>query len=126
MRYIPEKSSFFIRNAWTIPHVVLHPADKPGEYKAKISKWMFGFYLPYLSHEPIDVEGQPEFPLAIADLGHACNWAVCRAIDKRRADITDLGVAEVHVLKEVGVIRTDYCGELLVSGLVQKMDCLFV
>lgn len=38
------------------------------------------------------------------------------------------GVAEVNVLKKVGIIRTDSCGELLVDGvsLLQKMNCLFV
>ena len=100
---------------------------------------MFGFYLPYLSQTPINVQDQPVFTLAIAiaDLGHAhaYNWVVCRAVGKRvGADVGLVGrnrVAEVNVLTKVGVIRTDACSDLLVGGengnsLLKKMDCLFV
>ena len=125
---ISGEMSFFIRNIWTIPDVVLIKTDNPGEYQVKTNNWHFGFYLPYLEQEPIDIQGLPVFTLAIADLGHAHNWVVCKAIDECQwvgADI-DLGVAEFKILKKVGVIRTDSSSALLVGGLLQKQDCLFV
>ena len=134
---IPGKTGLFISNIWTMPHVVLHHANNSGGYKVRTDKRLFGFYSPYLSQQPIDIQGQqqqqqqqqPTFTLAIAELKYAYNWVVCKAVGKLAG--TDIGVvdfaaAEVNVLEKVGVIRTDYCGELLVSGLLQKMDCLFV
>ena len=126
IRNIPGKTALFIGNTWTMPHVVLHEADNSCGYKVKTNNRLFGFYSPYLSQQPIDVQGQPTFTLAIAELGHAYNWLVCIAVDKLAGTDIGLEVAEVNVLKKVGVIRTDYCGELLVSGLLQKVDCLFV
>ena len=125
---ISGEMSFLIRAIWAIPDVGLYETGTPGEYKVNINNRSgFYFYLPYLLQEPISIQDQPVFILATADLGHAHNWVVCRAIDKRLGTAFGLdGVAEVNVLKKVGVIRTDSCGELLVGGLLQKMDCVFV
>ena len=146
MRNIPWQNSFFISNIWIIPHAVLLKTKRTGryngkirnrlfgsnaaknssEYEVQINNRVFGFFLPYLSQELIDEQDQPVFTLAAAELGHAHNWVVCRAMEN------DLGVAEVNVLKKVGVIRMDFRGELFdgaehgVSSLLQKMDCLFV
>ena len=122
---ISRDESFFISNIWTIPNAILKEADNPGEYEVQISNSLFGFYPPYLTQEPIDLR-DPVFTLAIADLGYAHNWAVCKATDKSQWTDINLGVAEFKVLKKVGVIRTDSCSELSVGGLLQKMDCLFV
>ena len=123
----------FICNIWTIPAIFTkgdNPGQyNPGQYDVKISDVLFGFHLPYLSQKLFDIQ-DPVFTLVVADLGHAYNWVVCRAIDRRQwvetADIDPLGVAEFTVLKKVGVMRTDSSSELLVRGLLQKMDCLFV
>ena len=85
---------------------------------------------PYLVQKPINTQDEPVFTLAIVDVGHTHNWVVCRALEKRKIKV-DHRVAEVNVLKKVGVIRIDSCGELLVGGengasLLQQMDCLFV
>ena len=114
-----------ISNIWTIPNVIVSESTL-GEYGVKIGDSEFAFYPPYLSQKPIDI-GDPVFTLATADLGHAHNWVVCKAVDKQRVEKDiDLGVAEFNVLKKIGVIRTDYCSELLAGGLLQKMDCIFV
>ena len=146
-----DSPSFFISNIWAIPNIVLSKSPKQNEYKVKINDRFFSFYLPYLSQKPIINTGdQSVFTLAAIDLGHAHNWVVCEAVGKRAGkdvglvpakahlhsdvDGTDVHfkeVAEVNILKKVGVIRTDTCSELMVGGvlgtsLLQKMDCLFV
>ena len=127
IKNIPGETSFII-NLYTIPNAVLKEGDNPDEYQVEIGKRVFGFHLPYLLQKPINIQGQPEFTLAIADLGDAHhNWVVCRPISNQvGADVGGIGVAEVNVLEKVGIIRTDFCSDLLVSGLLQKMDCLFV
>ena len=122
-RNIQGEASLFISNIWTIPNAVLKEGDNPGEYQVEISKKLFGFYLPYKLQKPINVQDHAQFTLAIADLEHAHNWVVCEAIKR---DTSGLGVAEANFLKKVGVIRTDFCGELLAGNLLQKTDCLFV
>jgi len=128
---IPGQSSFFIRNIWTIPDAFLCETEDLGEYEVKISNRLFGFYMPYLSQKPIIAPDQSVFTLAITELGHTYNWVVCKGIEKRVGTDTDNGVAEVSVLKKVGILRTDSCSELSVVGengvsLLQKMNCLFV
>ena len=133
MRNISGKTSFYISDILTIPNVVLYEADDPGEYKVKINNRLFGFYLPYLLQKPINVQDQPIFTLATRVPRHTHNWVVCRVMGKQvgREIDPDLGGAEVNVLKKVGVIRTDFCSELLVGGkngssLLQTIGCLFV
>ena len=127
---ITGEMSFVVSNLRIIPHAVLKETDNPGEYEVKIGNRLFGFYLPYLLQEPIDIQDQAEFALVItADVGHAHNWVVCKAMGTRIG--ADVGVAELNILKKVGVIRTDDCGKLLAGGgngvpLLQQMDCLFV
>ena len=124
IRCNPGEVSLLISNTWIISDAIFNDTNCPGEYKVKIGHWMFGFYLPYLSQEPIDIQ-DPVFTLAIADLGHARNWVVCKAIESVGKGI-DHGVTEFKTLKKAGVIRTDSSSELLVGRLLQKMDCLFV
>ena len=121
-----REASLFISNIWTIPNAILNATGNLGEYEVRIGDSLFGFYPPYLLQEPIDIQ-DPVFTLAIADLGYAHNWVVCKAMDNPQWTATDLGVAgEFKVLKKVGVIRTDSCGELLAGGLLQNIGCLFV
>ena len=130
-RSFSEQMSFFISSIWTVPDAILHETDCPEEYEVEINKRRFGFYLPYLSQKPINIQRQL-FTLAITDLGHAHNWVVCEAIEKRVGTNVGLsGIVKVNVLRKVGVFRTDDCSKLLVGGesgvsLLQKMDCLFV
>ena len=127
---VPWESTCFICNIWAVPNAYLCETDSPGEYEVKISNSPFGFYMPYLLQKSIDTHDQSVFTLATANLGHTYNWVVCRVIEKRAVNV-DCGVAEVNVLKKVGVLRTDSYSELLVGrgggvSLLQKMDCLFV
>ena len=129
MKSIPGEASFFISNIWTLPHAILYTTNNPDEYKVEINKKLFGFYVPYLSQKPINVQGQSRFTLAIDELEHAYNWVVCRDMGKQT--LRDFSVGEVNVLKKVGVIRTDFYSELRFGGehgasLLQLMDCLFV
>ena len=123
--------SLFIRNIITIPDVTLEEPKYPGEYGVKIGGKIFGFYLPYLSQEPIDIQ-DPIFTLATFGIGHTHNWVLCRAVKKQVGkDVGLREVAEVNVLRKVSVMRTDACSELLVGGqngasLLWNMDCLFV
>ena len=115
-------SEMIFRNLWIIPRAVLFKTSNPGEYKVRVrinNTSDFYFYLPYLSQKPIDL-GEPEFALAIADLGHAYNWVVCRVIESPTKD------DEFYVLKKVGVMRTDSCSQLLVSGLLERKNCRFI
>ena len=114
--------SFSVSNLWIIRYVVLFKTSNPGEYKVRVginNTSDFYFYLPYLSQKLIDL-GEPEFALAIIDLGHAYNWVVCRVIESPARD------AEFYVLKKVGVMRTDSCSQLFVGGLLDRRDCLFI
>ena len=127
VRNTPGKMAFFISDIWIIPDVILQETGTLGEYKVKIHDKLFGFYLPYLKQEPINIQ-DPIFTLAAMDLGHAYNWVVCRAINEQVWTDANPGVAR---LRKVGVIRTDFCGELSVGWengvpLLRKMDCLFV
>ena len=118
--------SLIISNTWIIPDASIE-SDNLGEYKVTINNLPFGFYLPYLFQKSIDVQ-DPIFTLVTADLTHAHNWVVCKAIDRRQWVGTDIdqGVGEFKVLKKVGIIRTDSSSELLVRGLLQRMGCLFI
>ena len=123
IKNISGEMSLWISNIWTVSDVVFNETGNQGKYKAKLGTLLLGFHQPHLLQKPIDIQNHPVFTLATADLGHAYNWVVCRAVDKQ---VGDLGVTECKVLKKVGVIRTDSISELLVSGLPQKTDCLFV
>ena len=109
--------SLFISDIWTLPDAILSESDNAGQYEVKIGNLLFGFYQPYLSQRPINIQ-DPVFTLAIANLGQAYNWVVCKALDRP--------LAKFKVLKKVGVIRTDSSSELLVGRLLQKRDCFFV
>ena len=118
----------FIGNVWTIPDAIFTDGHNAGQYEVKIRNLVFGFYLPYLLQEPLDIQDSV-FTLAIADLGHAYNWVLCKPMDRGQRVGTAAvgpGVAEFKVLKKVGVIRTDSSCDLLVGKLLQKVDCLFV
>ena len=126
----PGETSF-IRNIWTIPGVTLCESNYPGEYGVKTNGRLFGFYFPYLEQKPIDIQ-DPVLTLATLDIGEAYNWVVCKALGEKAGKSVGLdGVAEVNVLRKIGVLRTDSCSELIVGGqngasLLQKMNCLFV
>ena len=129
IKAIPEEVPLFINNIQTISNATLIETDNPSEYQVKINNSLFSFYQPYLLQKPINIEDHPVFTLAAIQLGHGHNWLVCRAATKYHwvgADVVDLGVAEFKILKKVGVLRTDTSSELLVRGLVQSVDCLFI
>ena len=120
------ETSLIIRNIWIIHDANLYETEFSGEYEVEINGNFFGFYLPYLDQKPIDVQDPSIYTLATVNIGHALNWIICKAIEKRFE-----GVVEVSVLKKWGVMRTDSCSELLVGGqngvsLLQKVDCLFI
>ena len=121
MKNMPSKMIFYVGNLWIIPCVILFETSNPSEYRVRvgINRPDFYFYLPYLSQKPIDL-WESEFALAIADLGHAYNWVVCRVIERPAED------GEVYFLKKVGVMRTDSCSQLSVGGLLERRDCLFI
>ena len=125
MRDLSRGKSFFIRDIWTISDASIDETS-PGKYNVKVNKSHFHFFLPYLSQKPINIEGQPVFTLVTAEFGHSYNWIECRANGKRAGIDFNLEEAEVNVLKKVGVLRTDSCGELLVHGLLEKRDWLFI
>ena len=134
IKTIQEELPLFINNTRTISHTTLIKTPNPGEYRVKINNLTFIFYQPYLSQKPINMEDHAVFTLATVQLGHAYNWLVCRATEKHQwiggsgasANDASLGVAEFKILKKVGVLRTDTSSELLVRGLVQTADCLFI
>ena len=135
---LKEETLFFLCSLWTVPDAVLEETDSPGVYEFNIGNRLFSFYVPYVSQKPINVRDQSAFTLATAipdpedAHAYAYNWLVCEAIGKRAGTEFGLvGVAEVNVLKKVGVIRTDECSELLVGGenggsLLKQVHCLFV
>ena len=127
----PGGISLYIRNIWIIPDVIIRGTGYPGEYEVEINnEWLFGFYLPYLSQEPIDTQDPPVFTLAAITIGHAHNWMVCKTIKKKSVKQFGPVVAEVRILKKVSIMRTDSCSELLVEHngvfLLEKVDCLFI
>ena len=91
-----------LRSYSRVPQAILFETENSDEYEVKINNRLFGFYLPYLSQMPINIQGQPESTLATPDVGHAHNWVVCRTIDKQVRTDVSLGVTEVHVLKRWG------------------------
>ena len=117
--------------------------------RVKATGKLYGFYGPYLLQKPIEstLSGgqQYEFTIATADLGHSNNWVVCKLklvkTLKSRCNSTprpESGKAlqhsseiEIEVLRKVGVLRTDFCGEILASteagtGALRKIHALFV
>jgi len=113
-------------------------------YEVSVKTKVYGFYGPYVSQKPIATtspSGQPcEFTIATADLGHSRNWVVCEVVKKLRTRCTwdpraeacdhesgeshqhssELEI-EVHVLRKVGVLRTDFCGEIM-AGVASSGD----
>ena len=103
-------------------------------------------------------EGQRcEFTIATVDLGHSNNWVVCEVVKKlktrcnpmSKSSIGDLNLEgacengesaqhsselEIEVLRKVGVLRTDFCGEILAGigksggndSAPRKIHALFV
>ena len=124
--------SLFIGNLWMVPDVILSETNYEGEYRVEIGGMRFGFYSPYISQKSIDIQDPPVFTLATMSIGHAHNWVVCKAVEKRVGKNVGVdGVSEVSVLKKVSVLRTDSCSELLVGtqngvSLLQRVDCLFI
>ena len=121
---------------------------------------VYGFYSPYVSQKPIETTPQAgqqcEYAIVAADLGHSSNWVVCKVVKRLKARCNptpcscELGVEEetgesgktpqqsseieieLEVLKKLGVLRTDFCGEML-AGLgndsrsaLRRIHALFV
>ena len=110
---------------------------------------VYGFYSAYDSQKPIEntsLAGQQyEFTIARADLGHSNNWVVCKFVKRLKAKCNstssscELGQEqetcesgemleksielEIEVLRKVGVLRTDFSGEMWVGVDVQGDNC---
>ena len=118
-------------------------------YEVRVQNKVFGFYGPYVSQKPIapaSLTGQQrEFTIATADLGHSNNWVVCEVVNKLKTrckldpgeERCESGEShqgsselEVEVLRKVGVLRTDFCGEILAGGgddsPLRRIHALFV
>ena len=126
----------------------------------KITK-IYGFYSPYNSQEPIEATSptgqQYEFTVATADLGYSSNWVVCKVVKSLKARCNSSATSssceldpeqescgsgktleqpreiEIEVLRKVGVLRTDFCGEMLAgvgargnSSTLRRIHALFV
>ena len=101
------------------------------DYEVAMQDKIYSFYCPYASQKPIPTTEGQALTLATPDLGHSSNWVVCEAVGSRKLTSNmpapedpnvqtskthqtqkrTIGV-EVVVLKKVGVLRTDFCGEI--------------
>jgi len=118
------------------------------EVRVKTTGKVYGFYGPYVEQKPIATmssEGQPcEFTITTADLGHSNNWVVCKVVKGLKARCSSMSKAstcdpsseatyesgesdqhsselDIEVLRKVGVLRTDFCGEIL-AGIGRSGD----
>jgi len=132
-----DNGGIFVTKVRAISRVLLRPTENVNEYEVEQGNYVFGFYSPYLSQEPINVTTNQRFTLVVLSPGHSYNWVVCGNIGKRKEKHTsddgkDIEV-DIHVLRKVGVLRTDSSGEILVAKgdgskrpMLQTIDCLFV
>ena len=136
----------FVSDIWALSqcYVTCGLVDYDVEVKTKV----YGFYGPYVSQKPIKLTSsagqQCEFTIATADLGHSSNWVVCEVVKKLKARCNFLGPKdeicesrktsqhsseiEIEVLRKVGVLRTDFCGEMLAGddSALRSIHALFV
>ncbi|KAF8418424.1 ankyrin repeat-containing domain protein, partial [Tirmania nivea] len=137
---IPIEGSLFMPDIWAFSqcHITLTlpqgAYNEETEYEVRIKSKVYGFYSPYISQKRIETTSPTgnlyEFTIATADLGHSNSWVVCEFVNKLNTKCTwdskreaykrgesqqnssNLEI-EVYVLRKVGVLRTDYCGEIL-------------
>ena len=138
--------SLLISDIWALSqcHVTRNLVDYEVEVKTKV----YGFYGPYVSQNPIDITPlsgqQREFTIATADLRNSSNWVVCEVVKKLKVrckekeacesgkDLRQSSEIEVEVLRKVGVLRTDFCGEMLAGvstgdgAALRRIHALFV
>ena len=150
------EGSLFISNIWALSHCHLTRRSVDYNVKEKATGKVYGFYGPYVSQKPIEITSserqQCEFTIATADLGNSNNWVVCKVVKKLKARYNStsrsdkLGLkeekcentktsseVEIEVLKKVGVLRTDFCGEILAGvgargggSALRRIHALFV
>ena len=153
-------SSLFMSDIWALSgcHITHLSAEARG-YEVKVKGKIYGFYGPYVAQKPIPITSPPgqlhEFTIAAAGLGHSNNWAVCEVVKTLETRCKSasyvLGLKkvmnnsgtpqgnssepeiEVHVLRKIGVLRTDFCGEILAGAgadgsdsALQRINALFV
>jgi len=135
---VPDCPWLYVHYIWAISNVSVQKLSKPNEYKVRIGHtgMTVGFYYPYEFHDraPI-IASQKVFTLAIITPGPTYNWAVCEELETRNGDCImsngNVEAVKIHVLKKVGVLRTDSSGELLVrrrntGPVVKRINVLFV
>lgn len=124
----------YVHGIWAISNVLIRTLSDLNEYEIKIDGMVVGFYCPYVSQAPITATIEL-LTLAIIILGHTYNWVVCkeRAVRSENCKMADGNekIVEIHVLKKIGVLRTDSSGELLVGlrntgPVVKNINALFV
>ena len=145
------EGSLFMSSIWALSHCRVTRGSETYYVKVKATGKVYGFYDPYVSQKPIETssEGQQyEFTIATADLGSSNNWVVCKLVHKLKArcnstsksgSACESGKApqhsselEIEVLRKVGVLRTDFCGEMLAAAgagddsALRRIHALFV
>jgi len=112
----------------------------------------YGFYCPYNSQKEI-VTTAPAgqlFTLVTPDLENSSNWVVCEVVEVRNTSCKSTSSdsqqesksnshnaqqnsieLEIEVLRKVGVLRTDFCGEIVASestsgDALRNINALFV
>ena len=144
---VANETSLFLPNIWALSscHIINRSTQaRPRDYEVRVKAKVYGFYGPYISQKPI-VPASPEsqlceFTIATADLGHSNNWVVCEAVKKLKTKSKSMSVRdsgeellEIKVLRKVGVLRTDFCGEMLAGvgasgdgSVLRRIHALFV
>jgi len=127
---------FYVHDIWAISKAPVRKLTELNEYEVTTGGITVGFFCPYLAQTPITLTEQL-LTLAIIKLGHTYNWAVCEELEVRSGPCNmsheneEVVEVRIHILKKVGVLRTDSSGELLVadrnkSPSVKKINALFV
>ena len=148
------EGSLFLSDIWALSHCdITHSSAQPDgiDYDVSVNssskKKVYGFYGPYVSQKPIEIAPpagqQCKFTIATADLGHSNNWVVCKVVKKLKARCNSTSTSgnsgsklieiEIEVLRKVGVLRTDFCGEMLAGvgargdgAALRRIHALFV
>ena len=158
---VVTEGSLFMSDIWALSHCHVTFDSVDYDVKEKSTSKVYGFYGPYVSQKPIEFETassegqQCEFTIATADLGNSNNWVVCRVVKKQQLRAKckttsrpgELGLEEeacektlqksidieIEVLRKVGVLRTDFCGEMLAGvgatgdgSALRRIHALFV
>ena len=148
--YSTAEGSLFLSNIWALSHCNVTRSSAGAQpdgmdYDVSVNssskEKVYGFYGPYVPQKPIEITRQCEFTIATTDLGNSNNWVVCKVVKKLKARCyststpgkSDSVEIEIEVLRKVGVLRTDFCGEMLPGvgargggSALRRINALFV